>query len=215
MAIKLATKVSNASLLNNLLDLIVSGQLSPGTPLRQEEVAEQFSVSRMPVREAFSKLEAMGLLQVVPNSGAFVAELNHAEFRENFEMRAAAECLALRISIPELNNRQLDEATALHQSIMRCDRDEYSKLNNKFHMRLYSPCRRPRLLDHIETLNIVAERYIKVTIDKFEYSDRSNSEHEQILDACKKRNVQLSVDLLYDHITTAGEHLEAAFFKKA
>lgn len=203
---------SKQSLLDSLKDAILDGRFEPGMPLRQEEIAERYSMSRMPVREAFRELEALGLLQVVPNSGAFVAELDHAELRENFEMRAAAECLALKIAIPELNNRQLAEASAIHQEILVCERADYSKLNNQFHSRLYSPCRRPRLLAHIASLNIVSERYIRLTIGRFDYSSRSNNEHEALIEACKCRDVQLAVELLHDHISTAGELLERSFF---
>ena len=183
-------------------------------PLRQEEIAEQYSLSRMPVREAFRELEVMGLLQVVPNTGAFVAPLDYAEFRENFEMRAAAECLALRIAIPEVSNRQLEEAAEVHAVMSNCEISEYSQLNNKFHMRLYSPCRRPRLLAHITALNTIAERYINLTIGKYDYSAKSDEEHGRLLVACENRDIPLATELLNSHITTAGELLESEFFQR-
>lgn len=207
------TTDTKAKLLSSLKSEIVTGLLQPGEPLRQDEIAQKYSLSRMPVREAFRELEVMGLLQVVPNSGAFVAPLDSAELRENFEMRAAAECLALRVAIPELNNRQLEEAGQIHSVMSCCNADEYSIINNKFHLRLYSPCGRPRLLAHISALNTIAERYINLAIGNFDYSSKSDQEHGQILEACQKRDAELATQLLFDHITTAGEHLESAFFQ--
>jgi len=201
------------ALIEALTASIVNGTLEPGSPLRQEEIAEQFSVSRMPVREAFIELEAKGLLKLVPNSGAFVPPLEKAELRENFEMRAAAECLALRIAIPEISNRQLDEALEIHEQMQRCKLDEYIELNNRFHIRLYSPSHRPRLLAHIETLNVISARYIRLNIGHFQYTARSNDEHATLLDSCKIRDVENSVRILGEHITCAGENLEREFFK--
>ncbi len=196
------------SLFNALLRAIIVGDLAPLEPLRQEDVAANYNVSRMPVREVFRELEALGLLQVVPNSGAFVTPLTLAEFRENYEMRAAAECLAIRKAIPELNNRQLDEARDLAEQMVICSSREYSSLNERFHRRLYEPCQMPRLLAHIHSLGIIAERYIRWTIDTFDYSDCSNAEHFALLDACDNRDVEAAKRILEDHIIRAGKYLE-------
>jgi DNA-binding GntR family transcriptional regulator len=195
-----------------LLQAIIAGDILPQEPLRQEDIATKYNVSRMPVREVFKDLEAVGLLQIVPNSGAFIAPLTLEEFRENYEMRAAAECLAIRKSIPELNNRQLSEARHLAKRMASCASREYSSLNNLFHSRLYEPCRMPRLLAHIQTLGIIAERYIRLTIGSFDYTNRSNVEHLILLDACDGRDSEAAERILETHIVGAGKYLEQKFF---
>ncbi len=201
-----------ALLFNAIANSIIAGELLPEAPLRQEEIAEKYNVSRMPVREVFKDLETVGLLQIIPNSGAFVAPLNLEEFRENYEMRAAAECLAIQKAIPELNNRQLDEARKLAEQMLTCASHEYSNLNNRLHQRLYTPCQMPRLLAHIHSLNIIAERYIRLTIDSYDYSEQSNCEHFMLLDACERRDRETAVNILSAHIIKAGAYLEENFF---
>src|SRR5215510_2814010 len=75
------------------------GRWSPGTALRQEELAAEFGVSRIPVREALNKLQAEGLVVVEPNRGAFVASLSVADVHEVFDLRVLLECDALRHAI--------------------------------------------------------------------------------------------------------------------
>ena len=71
-----------------LREEIQLGALVPGEPIRQEEVAARFGVSRIPVREAFGRLEAEGLVVVRPDRGAFVAVLTAEVLREAYELRA-------------------------------------------------------------------------------------------------------------------------------
>ena len=91
-----------------LAERIVAGVLNAGEKLRQEHVAEEFSASHVPVREAFRRLEARGLVASVPRRGVRVAGFTQAEVREVAEMRAALEALALRHAIPHLTRAILD-----------------------------------------------------------------------------------------------------------
>ncbi|MEZ4620753.1 MAG: GntR family transcriptional regulator [Caldilineaceae bacterium] len=97
----------------SLRHAITSGVLQAGTPVRQEEVAAQHNVSRMPVREAFRQLEAEGLLVVYPGRGAFVKRLLPAEVREIYDIRILLECDALRRAMPSLTAPILSEAESL------------------------------------------------------------------------------------------------------
>ncbi|WP_420412837.1 GntR family transcriptional regulator [Roseibium sp.] len=193
---------------NKIREGIISGTYAPGSALRQEELAQQFEASRMPIREALRALSVEGLVQLVPNKGAVVAPISAAELRENFEMREAAETLAIRLSVPHLSNVQIDKAAQIERDIKGAGIAEYGALNKAFHCTLYAPAQRPRLLAHIQSLHDLAERYLRFTLKYFDYQPKSAEEHDAILQACYQRDAKEAERLTSKHITEAGSILE-------
>ncbi len=196
-----------AALVDALRGQIIAGELRPGAPLRQELLADRFATSRMPIREALRILEAEGLVVLIPHKGATVAPLDPVELEEVYEMRVAAEALALRRAIPELSNAQIDRAARIQDRAETSGLIEFGALNKAFHMALYAPCGRPRLLAHIAGLGDVADRYLRFTAGSLDYLDRSHREHREMLDACRRRDEAMAVDVLTRHITEAGQTL--------
>jgi DNA-binding GntR family transcriptional regulator len=86
-----------------LEEAIVSGEIAPGTVLRQEQLSEQYQVSRTPVREALRRLAALGLVSFVPNRGVRVRTLSRDELREAFLVRAELESLATELATPRID----------------------------------------------------------------------------------------------------------------
>lgn len=196
-----------AALTAELRAQIISGALRPGEPLRQELLADRFATSRMPIREALRVLEGEGLVVLVPHKGAAVAPLDPAELEEVYEMRVAAETLALRRAIPELSNAQIDRAGRIQDRAEASAMGEFGTLNKAFHMALYAPCGRPRLLAHVAGLIDVADRYLTFTAGSLDYRDRSHREHRDLLAACRARDEAAAADLLGRHIAEAGQTL--------
>src|SRR3954464_4380474 len=85
-----------------LEEAIVAGEIAPGTVLRQEQLSEQYKVSRTPVREALRRLAALGLVQFVPNRGVRVRTLSREELREAFLVRAELAALATELATPRM-----------------------------------------------------------------------------------------------------------------
>ena len=107
----LGTKADDLALA--LEEAIVAGEIAPGTVLRQEQLSEQYKVSRTPVREALRRLAALGLVQFVPNRGVRVRTLSREELREAFLVRAELESLATELAVPKITVEglaALDEA---------------------------------------------------------------------------------------------------------
>src|SRR5919204_6551984 len=96
-----------------LRDAIMRGVLKGGQPLRQDELAAQFGLSRIPVREALRQLEGEGLVTVNPHRGAVVSTLSSDELQEVCEIRSALETMALRLAIPHLDEEALARAEAI------------------------------------------------------------------------------------------------------
>ena len=192
---------------------IISGALKPGAALRQEELAKTYQSSRMPIREALRTLGGEGLVQLTPNRGGIVAPIDAAELRENVEMREAAEVLAMRVALPHLSNAQIDKAAALQEELSRSDISAFGRLNKAFHLALYAPSNRHRLLAHISGLHDIAERYLRLTLVEFDYISRSSAEHEEIIDACYRRDAEAAIAATSRHILDAGETLLALLEK--
>jgi DNA-binding GntR family transcriptional regulator len=93
-------------------EAIVSGELEPGSVLRQEQLSERFGVSRTPVREALRRLAALGLVSFEPNKGVRVRTLSRDELREAFLVRAELESLATELAVPRIGDEELAELDA-------------------------------------------------------------------------------------------------------
>lgn len=198
---------SSAKLMELLRAEIISGIIAPGKSLRQEELAQRFSTSRMPVRECLKNLEREGLVEFIVNRGAQVTHLDPDSFQEICEMRVVSESLALKHSIPELTNRQIEAAEAIQGEAEKSGEKSFCELNKSFHMTLIAPCGRQRLLSHIVSLNGLSERYLRFAIVELDYTEHSHVEHRALLDACKARDTQTACKLLEKHIFEAGDKL--------
>ena len=193
-----------------LRERIVRGVLEPGARLRQERLAAAFETSRMPVREALRMLADEGLVELAPNRGAVVARLDPAAVIEIAEMRAAAETLALRVALPEMSDRVLDGAAAIQAEAERAGLDGFGALNGRFHLALYAPAPRPRLLAHIVELGRLADRYLVSAAVRLDYVERSHEEHRRLLEACRRRDADAASAILARHILDAGRALSDA-----
>ncbi len=194
---------------------IIGGELTAGSLLRQQLLAERFGVSRMPIREALYRLEAEGFISFTPNKGAMVAPVSAADLQEIYEMRVAAETLALRLAVPELTNAQIARAEGLQAEMEEAPVAEFGALNAAFHRTLLSPCARPRLLAHIENLENAADRYLRATIATLDYAGKSHREHRALLEACRRRDQNAAMDCLRQHIEEGGETMYRHLSEKA
>ena len=101
-----------------LRDQIIRGEIAEGAQLRQDVIARQYQVSRIPVREALRQLDAEGLITIVPNRGAIVPALSPHDIEELFAIRALLEPEVLKLSIPRLTPADLGEAEAVLNKYM-------------------------------------------------------------------------------------------------
>ena len=189
-----------------LRDDIVSGRLTPGEPLRQDEIARSFGVSHVPIREAFVRLEAERLVEIRPRRGAIVAALSAAELEELNEMRAALECCALRIAAPNLSNGDLQKAA---QVLDRIDSkpERWAEQNAAFHTILYKAAARPRLFAEILSLQRSVERYVYREAKLTNNVADSQREHRKLLQLISRGKIEPACSLLNDHILEPGRVL--------
>src|SRR4029077_5642191 len=101
-------------------DLITDGFLSPGTPLRQRDLAEQFDVSYTPVREALRRLESEGLVVTDVHRGATVARTESEGLGENYRLLGALEALAGSLGVAKITDDDITDIEALYREVAAC-----------------------------------------------------------------------------------------------
>lgn len=190
----------------SLRDEILRGVIPPGAPLRQEELADRFAVSRIPVRDALLRLEAQGLVHVYPNRGAFVISLSADEVREIFEMRLLLEGDMLERAVPRMSAddwRRIDAAHA--ESVRTAGTDEWVEGDWRLHRALYEPATRPRQLATIEQLRSTVARYWTAREALPSRTPEWLADHDAILAACRARASVAARRRLEDHLRRAME----------
>src|SRR4051812_31097037 len=173
---------------DTLRDEILRGVIPPGQPLRQEELAERFGVSRLPVRDALLRLEAQGLVHVFPNRGAFVISLSPDEVREIYEMRILLEGDLLERAVPRMGDddwRRINAASA--ESVRTANGPEWVEGDWKFHRALYEPAGRPIQLATIEKLRGTVARFWTVRSALPDRASEWLADHDAIVEACRAR----------------------------
>lgn len=190
-----------------LREEILNGVLAPGVQVRQEAVAERFGVSRVPVREALRQLEAEGLLRSELHRGAFVSSRTLEEIEEMLDIRLALEVRALTLALPNITPQVVAKAKKLLATYDRSDDpQEWRDLNIAFHMTLYAPCNRPRMLKMIEDVVLTNHRFVGAHISATVGRVDPQLEHHQLLEACAAGQTRRALQLLEAHI----EHTRAA-----
>jgi DNA-binding GntR family transcriptional regulator len=190
---------------------ILSGELAGGVPLRQERIALEFGVSRIPVREALSRLEAEGLVRREHHRGCIVSEVSLADLEESLEIRSALEVRALRLAIPRMTQADLAEAQrVLERYAASKTPAQWTERNLEFHLALYRAAGMPRLLDMIEGLIRGTARYVRVYVSTVRGLAGPHQEHQEILAACRGRDVALAAQLLEAHIEKTRTALRAS-----
>ena len=185
-----------------LREAIVSGALAGGEQLRQGEVAAEFGVSIIPVREAMRQLLAEGFVVLQRNRGAVVAEISVEEIVELFDLRRMLETRLLELAVPRLSNADLGLA-ASHQGMLDAEQDtnKWGHWNWLFHETLYRPAGRPRTLAIVANVNQHVDRLLRVQMSLVDGKRKSRREHGAILAACERRQVEKAVSLLEQHIS--------------
>lgn len=186
---------------------IISGVLAPDQPLGQDRLAERFNVSRIPVREALFQLQGLGFVTIEPNKRARVAPVSLADFLEIYDMRIAAETLALRRAIPELSDAMIAAASGLQDQIEAEPVENFGALNTAFHMEIYRAAKSPRLLAHIQVLGNAADRYQCMAKAGPEARAKSDGEHWELLAACGNRDGGSALACLRRHIEAGRDML--------
>lgn len=203
---------SSTLIYNELRQQILQNQLPANESIKQDKVAEQFGVSKIPVREALRLLEADGLVEFKPRRGAFVVELSEKDILENLEIRIALETHAIQLAMPNMTESDLKQAQQIlneYQSTTCAER--WSELNSQFHQCIYEPCGLVNLLKMIQNIKARNNSFMRLKISQVSGLERPHEEHLAILEACRTNNSKLGVTLIRQHIEATKKEVMAYF----
>lgn len=202
------------SLRDSLQERILNGEFREGDALIQDAIAEEYDVSRMPVREALRQLEACGLVAMRTHKGAVVTTLPTEQIEELFELRAMLEGDLLTRAMARMTDRDVAEARTildqLEASYQARDMASWGRLNWTFHERLYAPAERARTMAILHGINLQTERYIRLHLVLTDGLDAAEREHREILRLYALRATDEAVAYLRTHILDAGRSLVVA-----
>lgn len=180
---------------------ILTGQLAPGQPLVETELAAQFAVSKTPVREALKTLAGTGLVVMSQYKGATVRTVDAAMAQEVYDVRLLLEPEALRRTVR--SGALLEEASdALERADSAADAAERSLANREFHRALYLPCGNPllsRMLDDVRDQAALVSATAWATLPSWE---REAAEHREILRLALAGEADAAARGLHDHIAS-------------
>lgn len=206
--------VSSARVAAYLREAILGGDLKPGMRIRQEEIAERFGASRLPVREALRTLEAEGLAESEPHKGARVPRLSQHEVEVIYRMRERLEPLALVESLPQLDaadHERLEEVQRQIEETISDDKDleKFLDLDREFHMLTYSGCAIEPLNQNVVRLWNSTQHYRRAYVALGGQSRMwvVNAEHRLILDAVVRRDASDAERFLEGHIRRTRNEL--------
>lgn len=203
----------SSAIASRIRDSVLSGAHPAGTQLRQDALAAQFGVSRIPVREALLQLEAEGLVSIVPHKGAVVAGLSRAEVDDVFALRGLLEARLLERSAPALEPEDFARIDAIQASfaeaIRRRDSGAWGALNADLHMALYSRADLPRTHAIVANLLTASERYTRIQLNTAAAWRRAQREHGELIELCRTRLIEAACALLTEHIAAVHRDLVA------
>lgn len=191
---------------------IVTGRLAEHVPIRQDALANELGVSKIPLREALARLEQEGLLVSQANRGYFVRPMSAAEAEEIFELRLGLEPEAAGRAARLADEAGRSAAIAALEALDRAASEggaEVAVCNRAFHTALVRPGGRPLTTQLVERLTILAERYVVAHLQPAGREDRAHLEHRQLMDAWLARDAERTATLLAEHIRGTLEDLRA------
>lgn len=183
---------------------IVEGQIAPGTKLNERELAELLNVSRTPLREAIRMLAAEGLVELLPNRGAVVAQMSAQDVADTFEVIAGLEGQSGELAAQRITEPELAEIRALHFEMMaawtRRDLPTYYRLNAQIHTQINAAARNPVLAQTWRTVNarLQALRF-RSNFDEAKWK-RAVKEHERMVELLAARDAAALRALLMEHL---------------
>lgn len=195
---------------DDLRGRILGGEFKGSTQLRQDALARDYDVSRIPVREALLTLESEGLVEFYAHRGAFTTELSVAKIQELFELRILLETYVFRHSIPKLAEEDFQKADNILRKYDEAlntggEINNWSEYNYAFHLTLYAPAELPETLALINQLNTKSDRYIRMQLLYTQEIEKAEKEHHALLALARKGNIDDACELLKNHIREACE----------
>ena len=197
---------------HKLRESILSGTYAPGEELKEKMIGEELGVSRTPVREALRQLELEGLVNIIPNKGAYVIGISQKDIRDIYEIRSRLEGLCARWAARCITKEQLDELeenTYLADfHVAKGNHEQVVELDSRFHEILYTASGSKELRHVLLDFHRYAERTRRITLGDPARALKSSEEHRRILEALKLHDEDQAEMLANEHIMSTIRNMD-------
>ncbi|MCR5256161.1 MAG: GntR family transcriptional regulator [Acetatifactor sp.] len=204
---------------SRLREDILSGKYAEHEELKEVTIGEELGVSRTPVREAFRQLELEGLIQIIPNKGAYVTGITEKDVKDIYMIRSLLEGLCASWATEHITDEQMEEMEEnVYLAKFHAEKghyDQLAELDNRFHEILYEACNSKYLEHTLKDFHQYVIRVRRKTLSNVNRGPKSNEEHEAIMEAIKEKNAKKAQDLANKHILSAYENLVKSGLKEA
>lgn len=196
---------------NRLKSAILSGEYPDGAELREIIIAERLGVSRTPVREAIRQLEKEGLVEIYPNRRAHVKGITFKDVEDIYLIRSRLEGLCAELAVQKITEEQLnqlDEIICLSKFYEeKNDSEHLVKMDGQFHEVLYASCGSHMLEQQLKSLHQFVRTARLYSWKRRERTRKSLEEHEEILNAIRRKDAKMADQLAKEHILNAIESI--------
>jgi DNA-binding GntR family transcriptional regulator len=199
----LVIRTLSDQLVNLVRDRILSGLVPPNSAIRQDALANELGISKIPLREALARLEQEGLVTSQVNRGFFVRELNTREAEEVYALRLKLEPDAIAMASERASDAEHKVAIDTLATLDRVtDKggEGVGAFNRAFHLALLRPSGQLITVTILERLHVLSERYVRKHLEPLGRNERANEEHRQMIEAWLNRDVETLRVLTTDHI---------------
>ena len=198
----------STDLFSNLRKDILQGRLRQGEKLTEQQICDEYKVSRTPVREAFKQLELEGFIETIPNRGAFVVGFTPQDILDMYELRKSYEVLAVRWAIERITKEEyekLEEAFEFMEFYtQKKDVDKMLNINMNFHELIYKASHN-RMLYHVLSSYQIYIKQSKTTRNDVSdtYLDEVLLEHRAIFEAFRNNDIKAGIAAVTRHLDNA------------
>lgn len=205
----------------NIRARIMNGEFAIGTPLRQAALAEEFGVSRTPIREALRQLQNGGLIEVLPNRGAVIRVPTPWEVREAYEVRAELEGMAARRAAERITRTQLrtlsESNGVLRRALDEAGSPDTQAANDSFHTIICAAAGNEWLTAMVARINESFPRNVSslALAGNERHRQENVAEHDEIIAAFEAGDATRARDAMHAHIMSAGEYLAAWYERRS
>ena len=196
---------------HRLREDILSGKYEEHEELKEVAISEEMGVSRTPVREAFRQLELEGLIQIIPNKGAYVTGITEKDVKDIYIIRSLLEGLCARWATEHITPEQMEEMeenvylAEFHAS--KGHLEQLAELDTRFHDILYEACDSKILEHQLKDFHQYVLRVRKKTLSNANRGPKSNAEHARIMEAIKNKDADLAESLAQQHMINAYDNM--------
>jgi DNA-binding GntR family transcriptional regulator len=199
---------------SHLKDALLARKIAPGTQLVEQIISQKMAVSRTPIRHALKRLEAEGLVQIIPNRGAFVVHPTREEIISFFELRKEIEFLTVKYGLPKVRKSDIPKLYSFleeeQETYRQKDLLKYVELNKQFHLFLAEVSGNKFLIRYMDEMLTQSNVYLFL-FDVFYHVEPGENvrflEHEEMVKAIENRDQQTLLELIDLHMKHSFDDL--------